>query len=231
MNFGGIQLLTTLDYPDHIATTLFVNGCNMKCPFCHNSTMVMGKTMHYSEDDVFHKIMQRKDKIDHIVITGGEPTIYGYKLIGFISKLKKNGFYVKLDTNGLHPMVIKSLLSNHLLDYIAMDIKTILDEKEYSKISGIEMTSDKIDTLKESIELIKESEIDYEFRTTVNKTLHSKEVLIELAKDQFTPHYIQQFVKSENVFDQELIPYAPEELKEIVKEMQSINENIHLRGI
>ena len=85
MQFGGIQLLTTLDYPENIATTLFVDGCNMRCEFCHNSTMVLGKTTKYDERDILNKLKSRKDKINHVVITGGEPTIYGYDLISFIS--------------------------------------------------------------------------------------------------------------------------------------------------
>ena len=231
MQFGGIQLLTTLDYPENIATTLFVDGCNMRCEFCHNSTMVLGQTTKYDERDILNKLKSRKDKINHIVITGGEPTIYGYDLISFITKLKEEGFFVKLDTNGLHPNVIKSLVTNNLLDYIAMDIKTILDKEEYSKISGVTIDDDKLHSLKNSIYIISSLDIPHEFRTTVSKTFHPKEILIKLAESLYYPYYIQQFVMNDNVFNQGIIGYTDTELREIMNELVSINPNIKSRGI
>ena len=204
MNFGGLQLTTTLDYPGEIATILFTKGCNMKCSFCHNSSIASGSGSNYRDKDIFNKLMERKNKIDHIVISGGEPTIYDYDLIRFMIRLKNSGFKIKLDTNGLRPDVIEQIIRLNIADYIAMDIKTILIPSEYGRITGIKMSDSDLSNIIQSIHDITFSNIQYEFRTTVIKTYHNMDILKKLAELKLPVHFLQKFVNSDRVRDHSL---------------------------
>jgi pyruvate formate lyase activating enzyme len=171
MILGGLQKLTLIDYPGHIAATVFSVGCNFRCPFCHNPELVSGSHNLVSgklEKDFFELLENRKGKLEGICITGGEPTLQP-DLQEFIQKIKGMGFKVKLDTNGARPDVLRLLYSKKLLDYVAMDIKSSL--KNYVKTANSKIDLERI---KLSVELIKNSQIDYEFRTTVVPSLHSE---------------------------------------------------------
>ena len=158
----GFKDLSLIDYPGHMASVVFVGGCNFRCPFCHNRTLVLSpdEIKHLDIDEITGRMKDAKTFIDAVVITGGEPTIWK-DLESFIEKVKALGLKVKLDTNGSRPDVIKNLLAKGLLDYIAMDIKTSFER--YHKASGVNINPKLI---KESITLIKESGIEHEFRTT-----------------------------------------------------------------
>ena len=198
MNICGYQKTTLLDYPGHVAATIFTGGCNFRCPFCHNSDLVVNSTMSpcISQEEIFAFLKKRKNVLSGICITGGEPTLQT-NLSEFIKKVRSLGYKIKLDTNGYRPDVISSLLEDNLLDYIAMDIKAGLSN--YAKVSGIP----NLDTskIKESISIIENSGIDYEFRTTVVKELHSQEDFLEISEmlSSSSPYFIQSFKDSGNI--------------------------------
>lgn len=170
MKFAGIQKLTLLDYPEKLACTVFVNGCNFRCPFCHNGSLVRcDNESSIDESEILEFLNNRKGVLNGICISGGEPTLYP-ELIDFIRKVKEIGTYkIKLDTNGSKPDVIKSILDEGLIDYIAMDIKSSMESYPY--VAGT-IKIDFNDVIPKSIDLIINSGIDYEFRTTVVDGIH-----------------------------------------------------------
>jgi len=174
MRLGGYQKLTLIDYPGKIATTVFTVGCSFRCPFCHNPELVLPDHFpapNKMEKEFFEFLKKRKGKIQGVCITGGEPTIQP-DIIAFIKKVKKMGFLVKLDSNGTRPDILKKVIDGKLVDFIAMDIKNSL--KKYSKTVGTKVD---IERIKLSIELIMNSGIDYEFRTTVVQVFIMKKIL------------------------------------------------------
>jgi pyruvate formate lyase activating enzyme len=178
MKIGGLQKVSLIDYPGMISAIIFSQGCNFRCSYCHNPGLVdpdlFGPCI--KEKDVLDFLQTRRGKLDAVAITGGEPTLQN-NLTPFIRQIKKMGFAVKLDTNGSKPQVIKALLSEKLLDYIAMDIKAPLEK--YEKIVNVPIDSE---SLKESIEIILHSEIPYEFRTTVVQSQLEEKDIINIAK-------------------------------------------------
>jgi pyruvate formate lyase activating enzyme len=173
MLLGGLQKLTLIDYPGKVAMTVFTVGCNFRCPFCHNPELVFpdfgGATGSISEKEFFDFLKIRQEKIDGVCITGGEPTIQK-DILEFMKKIKELGFLVKLDTNGSRPDVLKKALDQNLVDFVAMDIKNCLEK--YNLTNGTETDLERI---KLSVEMIKNSRKEYEFRTTVVPGLHTKE--------------------------------------------------------
>ena len=169
MIIKGLQKLTLLDYPGKTACTVFTGGCNFRCPFCHNASLVNDlNSDEISESDFFELLNKKKNVLQGVCITGGEPTLMP-DLSEFIAKIKKLGYLVKLDSNGYRPEVIKNLVHDNLIDYIAMDIKN--SEEKYPLTTGIDNID--IAKIKESINFIMNCNIDYEFRTTVVKELHT----------------------------------------------------------
>ena len=166
----GIQKLSLIDYPSFPCFVIFLGGCNFRCPFCHNESIVNKKENIYETEEVIKEIQKRTSFINAVVITGGEPTIYGSKLIELMEKIQKLHLKIKLDTNGTNPILLKKIIDLKLVDYIAMDIKNTWEK--YSTTAGIKTD---IAKLKTSIKLIEESGINYEFRMTINKTMHTKE--------------------------------------------------------
>jgi len=186
--------MTLIDYPSKIAAIVFTIGCNFRCRFCYNTRLVDPKLFKtndiITEEDFFDFLNKRKGKIEAVVITGGEPTLQE-DLITFIRKIKKNDFLVKLDTNGTNPDILEKLLEEKLIDYIAMDIKNTIDDKNYMKITRVDNCCRRI---KKSIEIIKNSLVDYEFRTTVAPGI-TKENIIDIAKyiSGAKKYYLQEF--------------------------------------
>jgi pyruvate formate lyase activating enzyme len=219
MKIAGLQRTSLIDYPEHIATIVFTQGCNYRCPYCHNSSLIANssqKSSYLSLEDFWNFIKKRRKLIDGVSITGGEPTLQP-GLIDFIKEIKARGLKVKLDTNGSNPDILAELLAANLLDYIAMDIKSSL--QSYSAVVG-ECNLDKV---KKSIELIKSSKIDYEFRTTVVPTLHTEQDFKDIGEliAGAERYYIQNF-RPINTLDkglEELSSFPPDKLnkfKEIV---------------
>jgi pyruvate formate lyase activating enzyme len=178
VRIGGFLPFSLIDFPGCISCVLFTQGCPFRCPYCHNPELVepsrFGPT--FSEDQFFAFLKTRKGRLDGVVITGGEPTIQ-HDLLEFIKEIKKEGFRVKLDTNGTRPDVVKRLQDEGLVDYFAMDIKAPLEK--YETIVGTKVA---ISAIFETIQCIMKGPIDYEFRTTVVKDLLSFEDIIEIAK-------------------------------------------------
>ena len=165
----GLQKMTLLDFPGKVACTVFLGGCNFRCPFCHNSELFMGKQEKLMEDDAFFAFLEkRKGLLDGVCVSGGEPTLYK-DLPGFLAKIKELGFAVKLDTNGSRPEVIKALVVNKLVDYIAMDVKN--SPAMYAQTVGLEQVD--LAAVEESLRFLIDGNVDYELRTTLVSQLHS----------------------------------------------------------
>lgn len=225
----GLQKTTLVDYPGKVAATVFLGGCNMRCPYCHNPGLVFRTADVISEESVLKTLSENKKWIDAVCITGGEPTLQE-DLPLFARKLKDLRLLVKLDTNGTNPEMIKQLLREKLLDYIAMDIKGA--PEDYEKSCGVKVDIDKV---KKSAEIIMKSGIDYEFRTTVvpgffdESTARKIGVWIGGAKK----YYLQQFVASEKMIDPKMSvvkAYSKEELKRFVDILKPSFGDVIFRG-
>jgi pyruvate formate lyase activating enzyme len=229
MKINGFDKLTLLDYPSKIACIIFTAGCNYNCSFCQNADLIpLTKEGFIKEEEIFAYLNKRHNVIDGIVISGGEPTIQK-DLKNFIKKLKEYKILVKLDTNGSNPKILKELINENLIDYVAMDIKNIFDE--YSEI--IRIPNVKIANIKESINILKNSKIDHEFRTTIMKEYHDfnkiKKICSYLGANE--KYYLQNFVLSERVNVQNLTPFSKEELKEIEQKLIKDFPNVKVRGL
>ena len=171
---AGFYKCSYVDYPEELSSVIFLAGCNFKCPWCHNQAIVKGENS-LENNDIVTTLINNKHLINHVVITGGEPTLHGDNLLKLLKQLKANGFQVKLDTNGTNPDLLKEIIKLHLVDYIAMDIKNIWDK--YELTTGVTVDTNLI---KESIKLIEENGIAYQFRTTCNKEMHTIEDINEI---------------------------------------------------
>lgn len=228
MIVSGMQKLTLLDYEGKLACMLFTPGCNFKCPFCQNSGLIIDCDYPViPEKEIFEYLSARKNILDGVVISGGEPTLQKELKI-FIKKIKDLGLLVKLDTNGYNWKVVKELIDENLIDYIAMDIKNDLDN--YDIISGLK----KIDTsrIKTSIEIIKNSNISHEFRTTIIKGVHTIdniEKIISLVGS--SKYFIQNFKMSEMVIDKSLESFSREELINMKNNLCNKYNNVFFRDL
>ena len=211
---AGLQKTTFIDYPEKIACIVFTQGCNFRCGYCHNPELFENKEPVLSVPAFFEFLNKRKGKLDGVVITGGEPTLHGKDLIEFIKEVKSLGFLVKLDTNGTHPDVLQELLNENLLDYIAMDIKAPL-----AKYRTITQTDIDTKIIKKSIDMIMNSGVDYEFRTTIVKSQLSVEDLRQIGEliQGAKRYYMQKFLATK-ILDETLMSeesYTDEEFKNL----------------
>ena len=230
MNICGYQKTTLLDYPGHVAATIFTGGCNFRCPFCHNSDLIInpGSSNLIEEEEILSFLRKRKNILSGICITGGEPTLQP-DLSEFIEKVRSFGYKIKLDTNGYRPEIISALLEKNLLDYIAMDIKAGLSN--YSKVCGISQLN--INNIIKSVSVIENSGIEYEFRTTVVKELHTKKDFYEIVKmiSPKSSYYIQSFKDSGNILAPGLSSCEVETLNSYLSIVKANIPNSFLRGI
>lgn len=197
MNISGFQKTTLLDYPEHLAATIFISGCNFRCPFCHNGGLVQTVPKHFiSEEEIFSYLKKRHGILEGVCISGGEPTLEK-ELPQFILKIKNLGLKVKLDTNGYRPDVLAALLKSGLLDYVAMDIKSAPDS--YSKLCGLRQVD--IGKLQASVAKILKSNIPHEFRTTVVQELHTEQDFKSISKwiSGCNAYFLQPYQDSPNV--------------------------------
>lgn len=211
---AGLQKTTFIDYPEKIACIVFTQGCNFRCGYCHNPELFENKEPVLKVPAFFEFLNKRKGKLDGVVITGGEPTLHGKDLIEFIKEVKSLGFLVKLDTNGTHPDVLQELLNENLLDYIAMDIKAPL-----AKYKTITQTDIDTKIIKKSIDMIMNSGVDYEFRTTIVKSQLSVEDLRQIGEliQGAKRYYMQKFLATK-ILDETLMSeesYTDEEFKNL----------------
>lgn len=230
-SISGIQKTTLVDYPGVIATTVFLNGCNFRCHFCHNSVLAQGKKDEglIPESELLEYLEGRIGQIDGVCVSGGEPTLHN-DLPQFIEKIKGLGLKIKLDTNGTNPEMLKELIDNKLLDYIAMDIKG--PAEIYPKIVNTEVDMDKI---KESVDLIINSGIKNEFRTTILPDFYN-ESHIEAIKVMIKGadcYYLQQFRASEGVLNpeyQKASVYTKEQLEKLADGLRKDIKKVKVRG-
>jgi pyruvate formate lyase activating enzyme len=233
MKIGGLQKVTLIDYPGKIACTVFLSGCNFRCPFCYSRELVLPEEIknhpEIESEDFFNFLEEKKGLLEGCVICGGEPTVNGEELIDFCKKIKDMGFFVKIDTNGSNPEMLETLISKKLIDYVAMDIKAPLVEEKYKKATGLENID--IDKIKKSIDLIRTSGIDYEFRTTISPQLHSIEDILQLAKyiSGSKRYFLQQMINEKETISKGINPYREEELENAIKEIKELFQIFRLR--
>jgi pyruvate formate lyase activating enzyme len=231
MKIGGLQKLTLIDFPGKVACTVFLSGCNFRCPFCYSPELVLPEKIKnnpgISEREFFNFLKERKNLLEGITICGGEPSS-DKKLPGFAKKIKKMGFSVKLDTNGSNPEMLEKLIGEKLIDYVAMDIKG--PKEKYGQIAGTKIDLGKI---QKSIDILKEGKVDYEFRSTIIPSLHAKEDVIEMAKwiKGAKRYYLQAFLPEKTIDPEfeKMKPYPRDFLLEIKKAISPLFETCRVR--
>lgn len=229
MIVSGMNKLTLIDYPDKTACVIFTQGCNFRCSFCQNSSLLKASNESLvQEKEILDYLTKRKKVIDGICISGGEPLMQN-DIKEFIKKVKEIGISVKLDTNGSYPDKLNNLIQENLLDYVAMDIKN--DFKSYSKIAEIKDFN--LEKIKKSIDILKKSNIDYEFRTTVVKEFHTFDKLKSICEyiGPKAKYFIQNFRDSDDVLRKNLHGFSEEELLDIIKKLNEKYPKVTLRNI
>ena len=233
IEIGGLQKTTLIDYPGNVACTVFLVGCNFRCPWCYSPEIVLPDLItrqpKIHQRDFFDFLESRKGLLTGVVVCGGEPTIHP-EIFDFLAKIKSFGFKVKLDTNGSNPEALKEILNKNLVQYIAMDVKSILVDQKYKEITGSGIN---VNLIKESINLIKSSDIDYEFRTTIVPTFHSVEDIVQIAKSiaPAKKYFIQSFRPEKNI-DSRLTsvePYPGDVMIEIKNKISHLFEVCSVR--
>ena len=230
MNIQGIQKLTLLDFPDRMACTVFTGGCNMRCPFCHNASLVLrpGENPAYFEDEIYAFLKKRQGVLDGIAITGGEPLLQ-HDLREFILRVRELGFAVKLDTNGSYPDRLAALMEEGLLDYVAMDVKN--SREKYAQTVGIKNFD--VAPIEQSIALLRSSGVPFELRTTVVRELHSAEDIEDMGvwlKGDHA-HFLQGFIDSGDLIKQGLSGYDKNQMQDLVNVLKGYIPKAQLRGV
>lgn len=231
IKIAGLQKLTLLDFPEKVACTLFTYGCNFRCPFCHNASLVTHSMAqsYYSAQDIIDFLKSRKGIIEGVCISGGEPTLMPW-LFDFIVSLHSLGVAVKLDTNGTNPYILRELIGSKMLDYVAMDIKNC--KEKYAITCGIDNNFD-ISAIEQSAELLMAGDVDFEFRTTVVDPLHTEQNIVEmgqwLAGDE--RFFLQKFVDSGDLIGSGLSAYSDEQMNIFIEALRALVPNAQLRGM
>ena len=242
MIIHGLNKTTLLDYPEHLACTIFTGHCNFRCPFCQNGEIVLCPDTEpvISEAEFFEFLESRKKRLEGVAITGGEPTVNA-DLVDFIRKIKDFGLEVKLDSNGTNPKILANLIDESLVDYIAMDIKT--SREKYPEACGLIKMD--LAPIEESVNLLMSSNISYEFRTTVCRELHTEAEFRQIAEwiKGCSNYYLQSYRDADTIladmmddkfkaaFPCTFSAYKPEELKVFCEMLNGLGVNTHLRGI
>lgn len=203
MQIHGFQKMTLLDFPGRVACTVFTGGCNLRCPFCHNALLVtqLSKEDIISAESIFSYLEKRKEILDGVAITGGEPLLQP-DIASFIRKIKNMGYAVKLDTNGAYPTKLRDLVEEGIVDYVAMDVKNC--KEKYGETVGIPNFD--ISKIEKSVEFLMQGKVDFEFRTTVVKEFHTVEDIEKLAEwiKGAPKYYLQNFTDSGNLIGENL---------------------------
>lgn len=232
MKITGIQKLTLLDYPGTVACTVFTSGCNFRCPFCHNSMLVLPEQItenYLTDDEVFGFLKKRRGVLDGVAVTGGEPLLHR-DLPQFLEQVKALGYKIKLDTNGSAPELLRGIVEAGLVDRVAMDIKN--SPEQYAKTVGLEKFD--IAPVEKSKDFLLSSSVDYEFRTTVVKGLHTRESLMSAAEwiRGAKEYYLQQFKDSGSlILPQGLQAYDEKEMYALAQAVQEIIPGALVRGV
>ena len=233
MIIAGLQKQSLIEYPGRISAIIFLAGCNLRCQFCYVPHLVLPeeikKIKPISENKIFSFLKERKGFLEAVSISGGEPTL-NPQLPKFIEKIKNLKYLVELETNGTNPKMLKELIDKRLVDYVAMDIKHQLVFEKYNEITGKVLTKKGFESIKESIGILLEGKVDYEFRTTIMKEFHTKEDILEICKAirKAKVYFLQNYQKNSTISGKVFTPFKEEEILEIVKEGQKF-ANIKFR--
>ena len=230
MHIAGLQKLTLLDFPGRLACTVFLPGCNLRCPFCHNAPLVLPQRAMppgMSSDELLAFLQKRKGRLQGVCITGGEPTLYG-DLPELLREIRALGYEIKLDTNGSHPEMLQTILSEGLADYVAMDIKN--SPQRYAETCG---GIDILAQAEKSAALLMQSGIDYEFRTTLAHPLHRPEDMKSIGTwlQGAKRYFLQQFIDSGDLVASGCTALTAQEMEEMRQAVLPYIENTELRGV
>ena len=230
MNIFGLQKLSLLDFPGKMACTVFTGGCNLRCPFCHNASLVTGlsEVEPIAEQEVFDLLKKRRGILEGVAITGGEPLLQP-DMEDFIRRVRAQGYAVKLDTNGCFPDHLSRILSEGLVDYVAMDIKNA--PESYAKTVGVEEFD--LAPVQKSIDLLMNGAVDYEFRTTVVKELHSAADFEQIGRwlKGAKRLYLQAFKDSGDLIGGGFSAYTPAQMQQFRSLLLPFIPNTFLRGV
>ncbi len=230
MKVGGLQEISLLDYPDHISAIVWTIGCNFRCPFCYNTELVKETANEIPINELLKFLNSRKGLLEAVVITGGEPLLQK-DIQDFLIKIKKLGFLVKVDTNGMYPKRLENLIDHQLIDYVAMDIKA--PPEKYALLSGCKVDIKKIE---QSIKIIKDKAVDYEFRTTIIPKFLTKNDIQKIAEwlKNAKRYFLQQYkhnVPQLNMNNTDKSPYESTYLKEIRDSVAPFFQTCVIRGL
>ena len=234
MKLLGLQKMTMLDFPGRIACTVFTGGCNFRCPFCHNASLVLPDRManaeQVSEESFFNFLKTRKGLLDGVAITGGEPLLH-QDIDIFLRKIRDLGFAIKLDTNGCFPERLKALVAEDLVDYVAMDIKN--SPARYAETVGLQEID--LAPIRESVDFLLQGSVPYEFRTTVLREFHTDEDFLQIGRwiEGADRYFLQNFVDSGELIAGQngLSGYSKDDLERFVSLLRPFVKSIELRGV
>lgn len=230
LKIHGFQKLTLLDYPGKVACTVFLGGCNFRCPFCHNGNLVQNPQEEpvILRSHVLETLKKRRGILDGVCITGGEPAL-AEELPEFMEEIKDMGFLIKLDTNGSRPEVVKKLIRRNLVDYVAMDIKNTLEK--YPLTCGVPEVDR--NSIRETVDMLREGTLEYEFRTTVTKELHQKEDLLYIGEwlKGSKKYALQAYRESPQVIRPVFTSYSRKELEQFGRLLEPYVECVEIRGL
>lgn len=229
MRIDGLQTLTLLDYPGKVACTVFTSGCNMRCPFCHNASLVCGEVPPFMEKEEFFAFLKKRTGVlDGVCVTGGEPLLQE-GLIPFLLEVKEKGFTTKLDTNGLLHDRLRAVVEASAVDYVAMDIKNC--KARYAETAGVPGLD--LAPIEKSVQFLMEGSVDYEFRTTVVKELHNKADFDEIGQwlKGAKRYFLQSFKDSGDILSPGLSPMEKADLLEIRDRLRAEIPGVELRGV
>lgn len=229
MKIGGFQKMTLLDYPGKVACTIFLSGCNLRCPFCHNALLVTKQEdTEISAEYIFNYLRKRQGILDGVCFTGGEPLLNN-DINLLMGEIKKLGYKIKVDTNGTRPEKLREVIEKGLVDYVAMDIKNC--EEKYSETTGVKLVD--FTKIRESIDLLINGNIDYEFRTTVVDRYHTVEDIrraAELIKGA-KRYFLQGFVDSGELIGEGMGAVSKETMEEMKKAAEEFISEVQIRGV
>ena len=229
MIIKGLQRLTLLDFPGRIACTVFTGGCNMRCGFCHNGDLLSPSAeAAISTDELLAFLDSRRGRLQGVCVSGGEPTLHP-DLPELIAEIKKRGFEVKLDTNGTNPEMLSALIADGLVDYVAMDIKN--SPEKYEDTCGLSTKSDLMEKIKHSVEILRSGRVEYEFRTTLTREMHSAEDIMAIGRWLCgeSRYFLQTYRDEGELVEGGYTPYSREETAELLQIVRSYLPNAEIR--
>ena len=229
MKIHGLQKMTLLDFPGRVACTVFLGGCDFRCPFCHNFELIDGTAQPIMDDEELLAFLRRRSGLlDGVAFTGGEPCLHP-GLPDLLRKIRALGFATKLDTNGFHPDMLQDILEQKLVDYVAMDVKN--SPAKYAATCGLDSVD--LDRIRRSITFLKAGSVDYEFRTTVVAQFHERADFEEIAREiaGARRYFLQRFTDRDSVPFGGLSAPSPEELRSFADVVRPLVHETHLRGV